>query len=124
PVAFDSIADFLRHGITEPCRPLVTTIACLEHERRCRRLDPRCRGQKVRPLPQSFHESNARPLFPPSGGQPLASAPSTRRQHLASALCRHARAKTVTALTYQLARLIGPLHVRISPLAAPWGRRT
>jgi hypothetical protein len=32
----------------------------LQHERRRRSLEPGRRGQKVRPLPQSFHGSSAR----------------------------------------------------------------
>ena len=40
--------------------PLVATIACLQHESGGGCLRPGRRGQKIRPLPQSFHESNAR----------------------------------------------------------------
>src|SRR5262245_24900436 len=63
-----------------------------------------------------------RGLLPLSGRQPFATAPPARRQDFAPALGRHACAEAVAALTYKLARLVGPLHVR-SPLAAPWGRR-
>jgi len=39
-------------------------------------------------------------------------------KHFASAFGGHARAEAVTALAYQFARLIGPLHCNGSPLAA------
>src|SRR5207237_10904909 len=45
-----------------------------------------------------------------SGTEPLATAGAARGEHPATALGRHARAETVTALARQLARLIGPLH--------------
>src|SRR3569833_382134 len=53
------------------------------------------------------------------GGQPLAPARPPRGGDLASAFGGHARAVTVTALAYKLARLIGPLHDRI----LRWSRR-
>jgi len=52
----------------------------------------------------------ARSASSTSGGQPLATARTTRVDHLAAALGRHAGAKAVTPLAYQLAGLIGPLH--------------
>src|SRR6185503_5156108 len=58
---------------------------------------------------------------PPLGGQPLAPARTPRGHDLASALGGHARAVTVTALAYKLARLIGPLHDRILRWSRPGG---
>ncbi len=46
-----------------------------------------------------------------SGRKTLASASTPRGQNLASAICRHARAKAVAALADQLARLKGTFHL-------------
>src|SRR6516165_4918649 len=54
----------------------------------------------------------------PSGAQPLASTGAACRHHTAAALGGHAGAEAVTALAHQLARLIGPLHVALSAVAA------
>jgi hypothetical protein len=45
-----------------------------------------------------------------SGAQPLASACAACGEHLAATVGLEAMAKAVTALTHQLAGLIGPLH--------------
>jgi len=63
PITLDGISDLFRDRKAESCRACVTAVACLQHERCGRRLGPGRRGQKVRPLPQSFHESKARGGF-------------------------------------------------------------
>src|SRR5690606_21473704 len=60
PVALDGIADLLRYGEAATWRAGVIPLTGLQYERRGRNLCARRRGEKVRPLLQSFHGSNAR----------------------------------------------------------------
>src|SRR5947207_15486456 len=59
----------------------------------------------------------------PSGRKPLAAARTARGDDPAAALRRHARAKAVSALAHELARLIGAFHVSISGTRAAYRGR-
>ena len=66
-------------------------------------------------MPQSFHwKQYADKDTALLGGEPLTSARAPGLHNLTAAFGGHARAVTVTALAYKLARLIGPLHVKFS----------
>ncbi len=56
-VSLDRIADLLRDREAAPRRALIGALARLQHESGGREPGSRCRGQKVRPLPQPFHAS-------------------------------------------------------------------
>jgi len=60
PITLDGISDLLRDRKAKSCRTRVMALARLQHKRRGRCLEPGRRGQKVRPLPQSFHGSKVR----------------------------------------------------------------
>jgi hypothetical protein len=71
-------------------------------------------------LSQPLHEMEAgRARVVRSGAEPFASVRPPLGHDLATAFGRHAGAKPVTALAYQLARLVGPLHASFS---AGWYR--
>ena len=112
PVALDRIADLLRHGKAEACRSAVGSLARLQHEPGGRRPWSRMPRPENPPVASTVPwKLCARGSWRRrSGGKPLASARAPRRHHFASALGGHARAETVTALAYKLARLVGPLH--------------
>src|SRR4051812_1587387 len=61
----------------------------------------------------------ADPAGAASGAKLFTAARAARIENLAAAFGGHAGTKSVTALAYQFARLICPLHER-SPLIAPW----
>jgi hypothetical protein len=81
-------------------------------------------GPKVTPAFQPLHCSDfgvtafdrlqryatETPNLSRSGTQPFAATCAARRQNLAAAFTRHARAKAMAALAYEFARLIGPFH--------------
>src|SRR5262249_39813488 len=71
------------------------------------------------PAPQPLDQiraENAR-----SGAQPLTAACPPRRDHPAPAFGCHAGAKAVPTLAHQFARLIGPLHERVSGMRGLYG---
>ena len=63
PVALDRIADLFGDGEAEPRGPGVLARVRLEHERRCRGLDPPGCGEKIRPLLQPLDQSRAGSAF-------------------------------------------------------------
>jgi len=109
-IALDGIADLLGHRKADPNRAGVLAFESLQDKGRRRNLDAGRSGQKIRPLPQTLHRSRAgiRPAL--SGAEALAAARAAGRHDLAAAFGGHAGAETVTALTHELARLIGPFH--------------
>ena len=58
-IAFHRIADFFGDGEAEACRARIGAALGLQNESRSRYFDPGCGGQKIRPLPQSFHRHEA-----------------------------------------------------------------
>ena len=82
----------------------------LQNEARRRGLRPGGGGEKVRPLLQSLHGTEARPASAPSRAEPLTAPRAASIDDFAAAFGRHAGAETVSALSHQLARLISPLH--------------
>jgi len=109
-VAFHRVADLLRDGKADAGRARILAFAGLKHKSRRRNLDAGRSGQEICPLPQTLHRQRAGIRPAQSGAEALAAARAAGGDNLAAALGGHARAKTVTALTHELARLIGPFH--------------
>jgi hypothetical protein len=109
-IALDGVADLLRYSKADSRRALILAFAGLKHECRRRNLDAGRSGQEICPLPQTLHRLRAgiRPIC--SGAEALAAARAAGGHDLTAAFGGHAGAVTVTALTHELARLIGPFH--------------
>jgi hypothetical protein len=109
-VALDGVADFLGYCEANADGALILTFAGLQNKCRRRNLDAGRSGQKIRPLPQTLHRSRADMQPALSGAEALAAARAASSHDPAAGFGGHAGAETVTALTHELARLIGPFH--------------
>jgi hypothetical protein len=110
-VTFHRAADLLGYRETDPRRPLIAAHARLQNECRPRDLGPRRSGNEICALSQALrHHSHADRAAPQSRAEPLSAPRTTRIDDFATALRRHAGAKTVSALAHQFTGLIGPFH--------------
>jgi hypothetical protein len=110
-------SNLLGDGEANPNRTWIATIASLNCKSRCRDPDSCGSGDKISPLPQSFHRESA--LFGVSGAQALAAAGAASSENLAAAGSGETGAEAVAALAHEFAGLIGPLHGSYSAGSQP-----
>jgi hypothetical protein len=145
PVALDGIADLFADGETDPRRTALPARTGLQNKAAgmSTRAGPGSLGggPKLTPPFQPLHCSDfgmtgfkgracdrwptETPSRSRSGTQSFAAPCAPRGQNFAAAFARHASAKAMAALAYELARLIGPFHgdVSAAPLTAAISRR-